>query len=87
LCEAGIVPSMLVHDGLLFEMDSEEQIARTKEIMCMAGHDVCNGFEIDVEEDQKLMHGERYKDKRPVAKEMWETIMGALREIGADHGI
>jgi DNA polymerase-1 len=83
LCEAGIIPSMLVHDGLLFEVDSEEQIARTKEIMRTAGHDVCNGFEIEVEEDQKLMHGERYKDKRSVAKDMWETIMSALKEIGA----
>ena len=27
LCEAGIVPSMLVHDGILIETHSEEEIA------------------------------------------------------------
>jgi DNA polymerase I-like protein with 3'-5' exonuclease and polymerase domains len=27
LCEAGIVPSMLVHDGILLEAENEEQIA------------------------------------------------------------
>ena len=28
LCEAGIVPSMLVHDAVLIEVDNEEQIAQ-----------------------------------------------------------
>jgi DNA polymerase I len=83
LCEAGIIPSMLVHDGILFELDHEEQIGHAKEIMRAAGRDVCNGFEIDVDEDQKLVHGVRYQDKRPVAKEMWGTIMSTLQEIGA----
>ena len=37
LCEAGIIPSMLVHDAILLEADSEEQIAHAMEIMEWAG--------------------------------------------------
>ena len=33
LCEAGIVPSMLIHDGILLEVRDEEQIAHAIEIM------------------------------------------------------
>jgi DNA polymerase I len=83
LCDAGVVPSMLIHDGILFELDNEDQVVLAKEIMKKAGREVCDGFEIGVDEDQKLLNGERYQDKRPVAKEMWETIMGVLREIKA----
>jgi DNA polymerase I len=83
LCEASIVPSMLVHDGILLEVQNKEQIAQAIEIMRGAGRDVCNGFEIDVDVDQMLEHGARYRDKRPVAQAMWETIMDVLRAIGA----
>jgi DNA polymerase-1 len=83
LCEAGIVPSMLVHDGILFELDREEQVGHAQEIMRVAGCDVCDGLEVEVEEDQKLVRGTRYQDKRPVAREMWGTIMSALEEVGA----
>jgi hypothetical protein len=83
LCEAGIVPSMLIHDGILFELDNEEQVTLTKEIMRKAGREVCNGFEIGVDEDQRLLNGAQYQDKRPVAKEMWNTIMNALKEVKA----
>jgi hypothetical protein len=79
LCDAGIVPNMLVHDAILFELDSEEQLAHTTEIMKSAGRDICNGLEIGVDEER--IKG-RYIDKRPVAKEMWATIMNALRRIG-----
>jgi hypothetical protein len=82
LCEAGIVPSMLVHDGILLEASNEEQITRAVEIMRDAGRDVCNGFEIDVDVDQRLEHGARYRDKRPVAQAMWKTIMDVLEAIG-----
>ena len=44
LCEAGIVPSMLVHDGVLLEVENEEQIEHAKEIMRVAGREVCNGL-------------------------------------------
>ena len=37
LCEAGIVPNMLVHDAMLFELDNEEQMAHAVEIMKSAG--------------------------------------------------
>jgi DNA polymerase family A len=83
LCEAGIVPNMLVHDGILIEARSEEEILHTIEIMKAAGRDVCNGLEIGVGVDQRLERGARYQDKRPVAKQMWATVMRALEEIGA----
>jgi DNA polymerase I len=83
LCDAGLVPSMLVHDGILFELDSEEQVEHAIEIMRIAGTEVCCGLEIGVDTDQKLIGGARYRDKRPVAKRMWEVAMGVLREIGA----
>jgi hypothetical protein len=83
LCEAGIIPSMLIHDGILLEVRDREQIEHAIEIMKTAGRDVCNGFEIGVGVDQRLEHGARYADKRPVAKEMWKTIMQALEEVGA----
>jgi DNA polymerase-1 len=83
LCEAGLVPSMLVHDGILLEVSDEEQIAHAKLIMRDAGRKVCNGLEIGVDVDQKLEHGARYQDKRQVAKDMWATIMSVLQDIGA----
>jgi hypothetical protein len=83
LVEVGLVPSMLIHDGILLEVENQEQIDHAIEIMRGAGRDVCNGFEIDVEVDQRLEHGERYHDKRPVAQAMWATIMSALQAIDA----
>ena len=83
LCEASLVPSMLIHDGILLEVDNREQIAHAIEIMRAAGRDVCNGFEIDVDIDQELINGARYRDKRPVAQKMWQAIMDALEAVGA----
>jgi DNA polymerase I len=83
LCEAGIVPNMLVHDGILLEVDNREQIAHAIEIMRTAGREVCDGFEIDVDVDQELVGGARYKDKRPVAQRMWMTVIRALQAVGA----
>jgi DNA polymerase-1 len=83
LCEAGIVPIMLIHDGILFEETDQEKIEHAKEIMLQAGRDVCDGFEIGVDTDQLLRGGERYYDKREKAQELWKTIMEALEAIGA----
>jgi DNA polymerase I len=83
LCEADIIPSMLVHDGILFELDNEEQVTHAKELMRQAGTEVCNGFELGVDEDQRLLNGARYQDGRDVAKEMWATIMNALKSVRA----
>ena len=47
------------------------------------GTDVCEGLEIGVDTDQELRNGERYRDKRPVAKKMWATMTGTLQKIGA----
>ena len=81
LCEAGLVPSMLVHDAVLLEADNEEQIALAVEIMKGAGRDVCDGFEIGV--DVERMKDGRFRDKRDMAVKMWATIMRALQEVGA----
>jgi hypothetical protein len=83
LCEAGIVPCMLIHDGILFEATDREQVEHAKEIMLKAGRDVCDGFEIGVGVDQMLVGGARYADKRPMAKRMWGTIMSALEAVKA----
>jgi hypothetical protein len=82
LCVAGIIPNMLIHDGILIEARNEEEIAATIEIMKAAGRDVCNGLEIGVDIDQRLERGARYRDKRPVAQKMWQTIVGVLCELG-----
>jgi DNA polymerase-1 len=87
LCEAGIVPCMLVHDGILIEARNREEIAHAMEIMHTAGKDVCDGLKVGVDVDQMLEHGARYRDKRPIAQQMWQTIMAALQEIGATPNI
>ena len=81
LCEAGLIPNMLVHDAILLEVDNEEQIAQAVEIMKQAGRDVLGGFEVGV--DITPMEDGRFRDKRPMAKKMWETIMRALQAVGA----
>jgi DNA polymerase I-like protein with 3'-5' exonuclease and polymerase domains len=83
LCDAGIVPIMLIHDGILFEESDLEKIEHVKEIMIGAGRDCCNGLTIGADTDQLLRGGARYRDKRPVAREMWDAIMDVLRAIGA----
>ena len=83
LCEAGITPNMLIHDGLLLELRDREQIAQAIEIMKAAGRDVCNGLEIGVDVDQLLENGARYQDKRPMAKAMWDTMMRTLARARA----
>lgn len=83
LCDADLVPSMLVHDGILFELDTDEQAQHAVEIMRGAGRDVCGGFEIGVDVDQRLINGARYRDKRPLAVSMWNAVMQVLQEIGA----
>jgi DNA polymerase family A len=81
LCEVGIVPCMLIHDGILLEARDKEEVAHAMEIMRAAGRDVCGGVGVDI--DQELHNGARYRDKRPIAQQMWDTIMRALQEIGA----
>ena len=83
LCDAGIIPCMLIHDGILFEESDPEKIEHAREIMLKAGRDVCNGFEIGVDVDQRLIGGARYCDKRPMAQKMWDTIMSVLKAVGA----
>jgi hypothetical protein len=83
LVEAGIVPIMLIHDGILFEETDPKKIAQATEIMRTAGRDVCDGFEIGVDIDQRIEGGGRYHDKRPMAVKMWSTIMDTIEAIGA----
>jgi hypothetical protein len=83
LCEASIIPIMLIHDGILFEETDPEKLEHAMEIMRQAGCDICNGLEIGVDIDQKLAGGACYRDKRPMAQKMWATIMNTLQTIGA----
>jgi hypothetical protein len=83
LCDAGIVPIMLIHDGILFEEIDKGKVAHAIEIMRGAGRDVCDGFDISVDVDQLLESGARYHDHRPMAEKMWSTIMATLQTIGA----
>ncbi len=83
LCEAGIVPCMLIHDGILLEATDREQVEHAKAIMRAVGRDTCEGFEIGVDVDQMLEGGARFRDKRPMAAAMWETIMRALQATKA----
>jgi hypothetical protein len=83
LCDAGLVPSMLVHDGILIELQDHEQVWQAIEIMRIAGAEVCDGLEIGVDVDQRLERGARYCDKREVARRMWSVVMGVLMDIGA----
>jgi DNA polymerase-1 len=83
LCDAGIVPNMLVHDGILLELRDRGQIEQAKDIMRRASRDVCDGFEIDVDADPPLLQGARFRDKRQTAIAMWKVMMTALQEVGA----
>jgi DNA polymerase I-like protein with 3'-5' exonuclease and polymerase domains len=85
LCGVGdgdLVPVMLIHDGILFEVSHRDQTELIIEIMKKAGRTVCDGFEVGVDIDQELVGGARYRDKRPVAQQMWTTIMNTLVAIG-----
>ena len=73
----------VIHDGILFEESDPARLDQAKQIMLQAGRDTCGGLEIGVDEDQRLIAGQRYADKRPMAKRMWKTIMDALDKIGA----
>ena len=83
LCDAGIVPIMLVHDAILLEESTDEKIAEAKEIMLGAGRTVCGGLEIGVDVEPPLKNGARYRDKRPMATSMWASIMSVLQDINA----
>ena len=83
MCDAGIVPSMLIHDGILLELDNLEQVEHAKEIMRQAGRDTCKGLEIGVDVDQMLDGGARYRDKRPDAVKMWDAMMRTLETVKA----
>ena len=82
MCEAGIVPSMLVHDAVLLEADSEEQIAHAVEIMERAGQRRLQRLQ-DRRRCRAHGNGGRFRDKRPAAEKIWATIMLALQEVGA----
>jgi hypothetical protein len=84
LCEAGIVPIMLVHDGVLFEETDPRRIEEAREIMRAIGREVCDGIDVGVDLDwSTLSGGRRYRDKRDIAQDMWAAIMDVLVSIGA----
>jgi hypothetical protein len=86
LCGVGIVPTMLVHDACLLELDNIEQLQLAQEIMQQTGRDTCNGLEIGVDggrPDELWLEGAHYHDKRPEAVKLWDTLMSALEAVGA----
>ena len=84
LVDAGIIPIMLVHDGILFEEADLKKIEEAREIMRAAGREICDGINVGVDLDWSTAKtGPRYRDKRPLAKSMWEAIMDVLRALGA----
>jgi hypothetical protein len=84
LCDAGIVPIMLVHDGVLFEETDPRTIEEATEIMRAVGYEICDSINVGVDLDWcTLKDGSRYRDKRPMAQKMWATIMEVLVSIGA----
>lgn len=83
LCDAGIVPIMLVHDGILFEETDPRKIEEATEIMRAVGREICDGIDVGVDLDWSTERDPRYRDKRPMAQKMWATIMDVLVSIGA----
>jgi hypothetical protein len=79
MCEAGLTPSMLVHDAILLEEYDRERVQEAKEIMIAAGREVCDGFTIRVGGDDKPIS--RYQDSR--GKGMWARMMKTLQRVGA----
>jgi DNA polymerase I len=87
LCDAGIVPNMLVHDAVLLEARDDDQVRQTIEIMEKAGADVCRGLKVDADLSfDSRKYGAHFYDKRPVAQKMWKTLMDVMRDIGAVSG-
>jgi DNA polymerase I len=83
LCDAGIVPIMLVHDGILFEETDPRKIEEATEIMRAVGREICDGIDVGVDLDWSTERDPRYRDKRPMAQKMWASIMDVLVSIGA----
>jgi hypothetical protein len=83
LRDAGIVPIMLVHDGILFEETDPRRIEEAREIMRAIGRDVCDGIDVGVDLAWSTLSGDRrYRDKRDMAQDMWAAIMDVLVSIG-----
>jgi hypothetical protein len=61
------------------EEHDRERVQEVKEIMLGTGREVCGGFTIRVDGDEKPIR--RYQDKR--GKEMWALMMKTLQEVGA----
>lgn len=85
LVDAGIVPVMLIHDGVLFQEADAERIPEAIDIMRAVGRELCNGIDVgaDVVWSTVKTGSQRFADKRPKAISMWRTIEDTLRAIGA----
>ena len=82
MCNAGIVPSMPVHDAFLLQETDPLRIEEAEQIMRDVASKTC-GFPVDAARDQFLQPGERYCDKRKEAQDVWKIIMDVMMEIGA----
>ena len=84
MCEAGIVPIMLIHDGILLE-ETDLGADRARQ----GNHAAGRARRLQRLRDRRRhrpaaqRRRPRYYDKRPMAKKMWATIMNALKAVGA----
>ena len=69
MCEAGIVPSMLIHDGILLEVETDpEQIEHAQSKSCCRPDATCVTASRSASTSIRLLKGgARYHDKRPMA--------------------
>ena len=83
LCEAGLVPIMLVHDGILLERTTANRSSTQGRSCAEPDATFVTASKSASMLIRKLIGGARYHDKRPIAQQMWDTIMRALEAVGA----
>ena len=87
LCEADLVPSMLVHDGILFELDNEEQVQHAIEIMRIAGTEVCGGLEIGVDDRSEADRRRALSGQAPeILTDVQQRLVLLSQEMDNHHG-
>jgi DNA polymerase-1 len=92
LTESGITLCCPVHDAVLTECrigEVEERVVEVQQIMRRAA-EVASGVAIPVD-SEVVRHPNRYMDKRPGSREMFDKAVAALqtienREVGLDRG-
>jgi hypothetical protein len=82
LVEAGVQVDAMIHDALVVEAPAEEidtVTARTQEIMCEAGRQLLNGFELKTDA-LVIRYPDRFADVEEDDAEMWSMTLRMLTE-------